>query len=387
MRLLILSIEFPPGPGGLGTLAYQIAWHLAREGWQVLVSTPQDYAATGDIDRFNADQPFEILRLKHLEPSALEGAYRLVKALQVISHKRPDVLLAVGRQAVWLGAALSRISGIPLVAVGGGSEFLARKRLERAITRWAFGHARSLVAISRYTQTLIDAMGIRVSNPTIIPPGADGYMYRPGLPTDHLRRDRLGLGDSKVILTVGRVSHRKAQDVVIRALPLILQECPGVKYLIVGYPERRQELELLARSLGVDKHVIFLGQVSQEELPYFYNLADVFVLVSRRTAGQVEGFGIVAAEAALCGIPSVVSRNCGLEEAVVENETALVVDPDDPEATAQAISRLLKDDGLRTRMGQAALRYARENATWEKRMREYEATLRSVVRRSGQCTC
>lgn len=386
MRLLILSIEFPPGPGGLGTLAHQIAWYLAREGCQVFVSTPQDYADAGDINSFNADQPFEIVRLKHLEPSALEGLYRLVKAMQVMSRGQPDILLAVGKQAVWLGAMLSLITGVSLVAVGGGSEFLSRKRLERAITRWAFERARCLVAISKYTQTLIDAMGIQVSNSLVIPPGADGHVYRPDLPTDHLR-DRLGLGDSRVILTVGRVSQRKAQDVVIRALPLILEECPGAKYLMVGYPERRPEFEQLAQSLGMDEHVVFLGQVSQEELPYFYNLADVFVLVSRRTAEQVEGFGIVAAEAALCGTPSVVSRHCGLEEAVVENETALVVDSDDPEATAKAITRLLKDDDLRTRMGQAALHYALENATWEKRMREYEAVLRSIVTGAARCTC
>jgi phosphatidylinositol alpha-1,6-mannosyltransferase len=192
-------------------------------------------------------------------------------------------------------------------------------------------------------------------------------------------RNHLRLGRSKVILTVGHVSKRKAQDVVIKALPRILQDCPNVKYLIVGLPIRREELKQLAKGLGVGDHVVFLGQVSQEELPYFYNLADVFVLVSRRTASQVEGYGIVTVEAALCGTPAVVSRNCGLEEAVVENETAFVVNPDDPEATAAAITQLLTDDDLRSRMGQAALHHAVEDATWEKRMREYDAILQSLV--------
>jgi len=378
MRLLILSIEFPPGPGGLGTLAYQIAWYLAGAGWQVTVSTPQDYADLLEIGRFNENQPFDIMRLKHLEPSALEGVYRLVKAIQIMSRGRPDVVLAVGKQAVWLGAVLSLITGVSLVAVGGGSEFLAKKRVERAITRWAFERAQSLIAISKYTERLVDAMGIDVSNTVIIPPGADDNLYRPDLPADHLR-NRLELGDLKVILTVGRVSKRKAQDVVVRAMPLILQECPNVKYLIVGFPERREEFKQVAQSIGVGSHVVFVGQVPQEELPHFYNLADVFVLVSRRTADQVEGFGIVAAEAALCGTPAVVSRNCGLEEAVVENETAFVVDSDDPEATAKAITKLLADDDVRARMGQAAFQYASGNATWDKRMREYDAVLRGIV--------
>lgn len=113
----------------------------------------------------------------------------------------------------------------------------------------------------------------------------------------------------------------------------------------------------------------------------------MFVLVSRRTASEVEGYGIAVVEAALCGTPSVVSRNCGLEEAVVENETAFVVNPDDPEATASAIVRLLLDDALRRQMGQAAFRYAVENATWEKRIWEYDIILQSLIVGGRACTC
>ncbi len=380
MRLLILSIEFPPGPGGLGTLTYQIALYLAKTGWQVAVSTPQDHASSQQIDRFNADQPFEILSLRCVEPSALEGIYRLGLAMNSVRRDRPDVVLAVGMQAVWLGATISRLTRVPLVAVGGGTEFLRKSRTERAITRWAFGRAQSLVAISSYTLGLMSEMGIDVSRASVIPPGADGDLYTPGLSTDRLR-NRLELGDSRVILTVGHVSKRKAQDVVIRALPNVLKDCPEVKYIIAGLPSRRKELRQLALDLGVEEHVVFLGQVPQEELPYVYNLADVFVLVSRHSSGEVEGFGIVAVEAALCGTPAIVSRDCGLEEAVVENETAFVVKPDDPETTANAIIKLLTDHDLRLRMGQAALHYAVENATWDRRMPSYDTLLRSLISR------
>jgi phosphatidylinositol alpha-1,6-mannosyltransferase len=359
-------------------LAYQIALYLAKTGWQVAVSTPQDHVSSRQIDRFNASQPFEILSLKHIEPSALEGVYRLGQAVNSVRRYRPDVILAVGMQAVWLGATISNLTRVPLVAIGGGTEFLRKSRTDRTITRWAFGRAQSLVAISNYTFGLMSAMGIDVSRARVIPPGADGDLYGPGLSTDRLR-NRLGLGDSKIILTVGHVSKRKAQDVVIKALPVVLKDCPDVKYLIAGLPTRRKELRQLAVDLGVDNHVVFLGQVPQEELPYLYNLADVFVLVSRHSSGQVEGFGIVAVEAALCGTPAVVSRDCGLEEAVVENETAFVVNPDDPEATAEAITQLLGDDDLRMRMGRAALHYALENSTWDRRMRMYDTLLSNLL--------
>jgi phosphatidylinositol alpha-1,6-mannosyltransferase len=386
MRLLLLSIEFPPGPGGLGTLAYQIAWHLTGIGWEVAVSTLQDHADSLTVERFNVAQPFAVLRLGRVEPPVLEGILRLGKAMQIVRRSRPDIVLAVGKQAVWLGAMLSPLTRIPFVAVGGGSEFLANRGMERAFTRWAFGRARCVVAISRYTRDLIAAMGIAPCLTRIVPCGADADRYRPGLPVYPLRV-QLGLGDARVILTVGQLSERKAQDVVIRALPRILQECPNAMYLLVGLPTVKPRLERLASELGVDDHVVFLGPVPTEELPCYYNLADLFVLVSRRTTSEVEGYGIAVVEAALCGTPAVVSRNCGLVEAVVEDETAVVVNPDDPEATGEAIIRLLLDDALRRRMGQAAYHHATENASWRKRIQEYDVILRSLVLGEDVCTC
>ncbi len=189
-----------------------------------------------------------------------------------------------------------------------------------------------------HTRELAGSAGISPERIDVVHCGADGGLYRPGLSTGALR-ERLGLAVGHIILTVGQLSRRKAQDTVIRALPSLVRDLGDVTYLVVGLPTRRAELAQLAAELGVEDHVLFLGQVPQQQLPLIYNLADVFVLVSRRTEGEVKGYGIVVAEAALCGVPAVVSRDSGLVEAIIEDETALVVPPDDPDATAEAIAR------------------------------------------------
>lgn len=403
MRVIILSIEFPPGPGGVGTLAYQAARHLSERGWRVEVITPQDHVERPEIERFNARmrraaQPFDIHTLSHVEPPACEGLQRLVIALQAVRKRRPDVLLAVGMQAVWLGAMLGRISRVPLVAVGIGSEFGGGRargtsarggtargaRLVGALNRWAFGRARKVIAISKHTQDLIAGAGIDAGQVVVVPCGADASRYRPGLETGELRA-RLGLGSrtlrpaSRVLLTVGQLSERKAQDVVIRALPEVLRFCPDVTYVLAGLPTRRKEMERLAADLGVQEHVIVTGIVPADELAVYYNLADVFVLVSRRTArGEVEGYGIVVAEAALCGVPSVVSAACGVAESIAADGAALVVEPDNPPATARAILQLLTDDALRVEMGRSARRFALETSTWAQQMSRYDEILRAV---------
>lgn len=378
MKLLLLSNEFPPGPGGIGTLAYFIAKALSDKGWQVSVVTAQDYVTKNEIEQFNQIQPFGVISFSYKGPMIFEGLNRLFWTSAQIWCNRPDVLLVLGRQALWLGALVHSIFRVPLVAIGVGSEFTMGSALVQALTKWAFATAGLVIFISHFTEALAREQGYKISKATIITPGADDERFTPGLPIAALKEE-LGLNDSRILLTVGNVSERKAQDTVIRAMPRILKDCPNTKYLIVGLPTEREDLEKLACSLGVENQVLFSGPVGIEQLPYFYNLADVFVMVSRRTKkGEVEGFGMAVLEAALCGVPSVVSRGCGLEEAVIPNQTAFVVEPDNPLATAEAILRLLKDEALRQRMGQAARRYASSHSR-KKQMDEYEIALREFV--------
>jgi phosphatidylinositol alpha-1,6-mannosyltransferase len=215
----------------------------------------------------------------------------------------------------------------------------------------------------------------------VIPNGADEKRFR-RLPVDEVAayRTGLGLGDAQLLLTVGNVSERKGQDVVIRALPHILAQTPNTHYLIAGLPTRRPALEALAQKLGVLDHVHFLGRVSNQELPLLINACDLFVMTSRHTAGgDFEGYGIAVVEAAFCGLPAVVSAPSGLAEAIVDGETGIAVPQDDPEATAQAIIQLLQNGALRQQMGEAARRRALREQTWTQRAAAYDVLLRELL--------
>ena len=376
----MLLIEFPPGPGGLGTLTYQISRCLTQMGWQVAVATPQSFATNQEIEAFNDLQLFKITRFDYKGPAILEGLSRLFITLQLIRAHRPDVILAIGRQSVWLESLIASITNIPCAAVGAGTEFLVSAWVKRAMTYWAYQRADLVIYISQSTRTLAQSLGYHSSIDTIISLGADEEIFKPGLTTTDLRQE-LKLTDSKVILTVGQVSERKAQDVVIKALPGILDDFPNAFYLIVGLPTNQASLELLANELGVAEHIHFTGIVPQKDLPLFYNLADVFVLVSRRTeGGEVEGFGIAVVEAALSGKPAIVSNESGLVEAVVPGVTALVVNPEHPEMTAAAIKQLLTDDQLRQAMGVAARQHALEAATWRQQIKKFDHHLRNLIK-------
>ncbi len=375
---LILCTEFPPGPGGIGIHAFNLARGLTARGWRVRVVTPQDYVGVEERNAFNAVQPFPITTLA-------EGTTRTGRlwgrglALAAAAWRpRPDVVVASGSRALWVGAVVAWALGRPLVAVGHGSEFVASRSWRRVLVAAGARSARLVVAVSEYTAQLARRAGVACGSIAVVHNGADGTRFHPSPDVDGLRRE-LGLEGRRVLLTVGHMSERKAQDVVIRSMVAVLRRHPETAYVVAGLPTRQRELEGLAAECGVGHAIRFVGAIADEDLPRLYNLCDVFVLVSRRlSGGDVEGFGIVVREAGLCGKPSVVSGESGLAEAVIDGETGLVVPPESVEATAEAIVRLLGDDQLRESMG-AKARALALNSTWDRQIGRYDRLLRRVV--------
>ena len=377
---MFVSSEFPPGPGGIGTHAHQLAINLQLLGWHVTVVSPQDYADEQEVTAFNLECPLGIERLRPKSPALLEALYRWRVVSRCIRRLAPDCLVASGSRSVWMAAPLADRYHLPWLAIAHGTElFLAG--WQTRLTRWAFEKASTVVCVSQYTHKQMELARIHPLRSDVIPNGADENRFRLFQPEQTAAyRSQLGFGNSPLIVTVGNVTDRKGQDIVIRALPTILQHVPNVRYLIAGLPTRRAEFELLATQLGVSDHVHFLGRVDAEKLPHLLNTCDLFVMTSRHTPdGDFEGFGIAVVEAALCGLPAVVSAPSGLAEAIIDGHTGIAVPRDDPEATAQAVLSLLADPILRQKMGTQARQHAVSAQTWACRVQRYDELLRKLT--------
>ena len=196
----------------------------------------------------------------------------------------------------------------------------------------------------------------------------------PGIDVEHVSpqdsselRQELGLDEKKVIVSVGRLVHRKGQDHLIESMPEILAKVPNAHLLLVG---RGPYLEHLAKLVVVNKienHVSFIGRVQYAELPRFICAGDVFAMPSRsRFAGlEVEGLGIVYLEASACGLPVVAGNSGGAPDAVVEGVTGLVVDGTNNTQIADAIITLLTNPQKCKEMGNAGQAWIKENWRWE----------------------
>lgn len=378
-RVLIVATEFPPGPGGIGTHAWEAARWLREYGWQVRVRACQDYASREEAEAFRHGAGLEIRSLRGVRMPGVRLPYLACGLWRDISTWRPDVVLATGRNAVLAAGAVGR-GRARLAAVAHGTEILRGGPLREATLR-AFRAADLVVAVSGFTAGMLAERGVARKRIAVAPNGADEGVFRPA-GDDAVRaiRRELGLGAGPSILTVGNVTERKGQWVVARALGEVAREVPDVEYWVVGLPTERESVEAEARKGGVADRVRFLGRLPQGELVRVVQACDVFAMTSVMTAsGDYEGYGIAVLEAALCGKPAVVSDCGGLPEAVEDGATGLVVREKDAAATAQALLRLLGDDELRRRMGERARAAALEESTWRVRMREYDCLLRRLV--------
>jgi glycosyltransferase involved in cell wall biosynthesis len=201
----------------------------------------------------------------------------------------------------------------------------------------------------------------------VIPNGVDLEEFQTQLSREQCR-SRLGLPQDKVIiLFFGNLIPYKAPDVLLRAFARVQEEHEEVMLLYVGRGPLQDELEVLARQLGVE--VRFAGYVKDQDKALYYQAADIFCLPSVNLA---EAFGIVNLEAMASGLPIVASRLGGIPDIVREGENGILFEPGKVEELARALRYLVENPEERERMGQAGKRLVRDYS-WEEIARRTEA--------------
>jgi phosphatidylinositol alpha-1,6-mannosyltransferase len=262
-----------------------------------------------------------------------------------------------------------------------GNEVLSLMKSDWSKPRLALKSAAAVIANSRHTAGLVSMMGLPPDRIRVVHPGCDVDRFKRTFVNEETRaRLTLGRPGARILLTVGNLVERKGHDMVIRALSRLRAGRPDVIYVIAGDGPHRAALEQLAVSMGVADRVIFLGRVPASDLPLLYSMADIFLMVSRERLENcdLEGFGIVFIEAAACGAPVIGGRSGGIEDAVLDNVTGLLVDPLSIEDVAESIDRLLSDKALADRLGEAAMRRAVREFNWSRHRREIRAILEEV---------
>ncbi len=355
MRIVQVAPFFYPHAGGVESYVRTLAREFARAGHEVTVVTSRYDRRLPVTEKMDG---FKVVRTRSLgvlfNTPIDVGTGRTLRGLEadiVHLHYPPPLTAFFATQALNGGKVPVCLTyHCDLYLAGAAGRALATM-YERAFLPPTLARVDKIIVHTRSYGTT-SAM-LRGRDLEIIPSVVDLDRFRPGVDASELRR-RLGLEGKRVVAFTGRLVPHKGVDVLLQAL----RELPDdVALVVVGSGPRLVDLVGMARRSGLEDRVRFCSKVSDDDLPRYLALADVFAFPSQN---RLEGFGLVVAEAMASGIPVVVSDLPGVREVIDEGKEGLLVEPLLASDLASKVRALLDEPARARAMGAAGRRRAEE---------------------------
>ncbi len=389
MKIIYITFEYPPFIlGGAGIYSYNLTKELAALGHEVHVITTQSSSQYHDepvkglyIHRQKVFQKplvampsfwfilrkqlpsitnqiggFDILHSEGLSDLSIERHFTNKPRVLTVHH------LARNASMVLKPGLLNRIKhpGSELVLVP-FIESICIKRADR------------IIAVSQNTKdSIIQMYSVPESKITAIHHGVhtDDYIFSEE--EKKKARNEIGCNSDLIILFVGRLEARKGVDILIEAFSRIPKDI-NTRLMIAGAGDP-SPYKKMATALQIADRVRFLGYVDETMLKPLYAACDLFVLPSR-----LEGLGMVLMEAMAAGKPVVATRAGGIPEIVTHGQNGFLVEPDNPDKLAQAITNLLQDSSRRMLMGQKNALQMKERYSWRRTAHQVEQVYQSIL--------
>lgn len=367
MKVLLVTNDFPPRVGGI----QNYLWNIYRGlGVDVRVLAP---AFPGDT-AFDRSANVEVVRW----PRAIAWPAKALEK-QITALSRDADVVAFGA-VLPMNILATRVDKPVVVHTHGFEVAWARAPLMRQTLRRIGRAASFITVVSDFTARFVERAVGQPEKIHLLRTGVDLERFSPDVDAKTIRA-RYDIDERPVVACVSRLVARKGQDQIIKAMPAVRRHVPNATALIVGGGPMRKRLEASVRALGMEDAVVFTGEVPEHELPAHYAAGDVFAMPCRsRYAGlEVEGLGLVYLEAQACARPAITGDSGGAPEAVIPDETGLVVPGNAVGPLAQAVARLLAEPERARAMGQAGRRFVEREHRWEDVIARYRTMLRSIT--------
>ncbi len=353
MRSLFIINDFPPILGGQSNYYFNLC-NAFPEG-ELIILAPR----CKDFEAFDATHKLPIIRRSYLVN--IPGFEKLCKIFLPLIYSLPLIrkekigcihcghVLSTGI----IGLILKKCFKMPYVIYTHSADILEFQKYWpiKKLLQSILNNAAQVSCNSQFTYDKLLDLGVDSKKIKLIYPKTDFLKFDRSIETESII-DRYNLAGKKIILSINRLIERKGNDMMIRSLPAILKEIPNAVYIIGGQGRYEDKLQEMVKEFHVETEVIFVKNLSNDEVIKFYKSCDVFVMPSRTLRQEdTEGFGVVFLEANACGKPVIGGRSGGIPEAVAEGYSGLLVDPLKVDEIAKAVISLLKDKEYALRLG------------------------------------
>ncbi len=385
MNVLIVSETYIPAIGGVERVVDNLSRELVREGHSVCIITSNRARDGKSLDDFEVnDAGIEIHRLNFEAPyygprSFLKFCFffprGMLRMIRIVRKRHIDLMNLHYVGAATIYALLLRfLFRLPLVTTLHGPA--VRKGFsESAIRAWI---ARKCLETSNFVTTNSNALLEEVIEfcPQI---RERSFATRIGVNLEEFENTNAFPNSSPYILAIGRFTHVKGFDILIKAFHTLNLEKPDVDLVIVGDGSEIGRCQELAHNLSIKEKITFWGAADRKEVVQLLNGCEFLVVPSRQ-----ESFGLVSLEAMAAGKAVVATNVRGVSEVVRDGENGLLVEPENPDAFSKAMLLLLEDSNFRGHMGSRGRKLVEECYSWGRVVSEYvEAYEKAIIGRGA----
>lgn len=388
MKILMLTWEYPPRiVGGIARVVHDLSKRLIKDGHEVTVVTYRDNA---DVPEYENDKGVNVYRVDNymIHPNnfidwIMQLNFNMLsKATEIINKEGGfDVIHAHDWLVTYTAKSLKNAYDIPIVATihatEAGRNSGIHDETQRYIndTEWLLTYeATEVIVNSNYMKNEIQRLfGLPFDKINVIPNGINLSNFT-GIERDYDFRRQYAMDNEKIILYVGRLVYEKGVQHLIAAMPKILSNYHDAKLIIAGRGGMMDELRAEASNLGLNDKIYFTGYLNSKQVQKMYKCADVAVFPS-----TYEPFGIVALEAMLAGVPTVVSDVGGLDEIVTHGVDGMKSYAGNANSIADSVTALLYDHQLATNVSKKAKQKVKDQFNWEKIAQDTHFTYEKAI--------
>ena len=363
MRRLIVTLEYPPQIGGIASYVLNFLKHVNKD--EYVLYAPK---ANGDKE-FDNNYGWKVYRRNpyySLWPKWLKMFFQILRI--IIKERISEIHIHHVLPCGYLGLLFKRILNIDYVIFLHGSDVTIgtrtawKKRMFSMVVR----NAKEVIANSNFLENKIKQRIDKLPNVKVLYPcPSDKFLEK--VPEEELMvlREKMALRGKKVVITVSRMVDGKGFPHIIRLLSAVCREVPNVVWFFVGDGPKKQTIMDLVQRYYLQGVVRFLGAIPNDQLPKYYQVSDLFVLLSHQDEEAEESWGSVFLEAAASGIPTIAGRVGGVEEAVDNLRTGIIVDVYQEKMVVNSIVSLLKNESFAKELGKWGKERVEKEFRWE----------------------
>jgi phosphatidyl-myo-inositol dimannoside synthase len=389
---IVISQDFLPKIGGAHTWLYE-SYRRWKSPVSVLTQTYSNESRIANAQReFDEEGHDSIEVLREITPPGeldfrslpcWRSYLRQLRSIQRLAGRKPVILHCLRAFPDGFGGALYKLlhpRSALLVVYAHGEEVLVAdtSRQLRFMARSAYGTADLIITNSESTRGLVGQL-CPEGRIVCVHPGVDAASFH--VPAEKVARYRASWGwpaGTIILSTLARMEARKNHVMLVRVLHKLRSEGIPLALVCAGEGEERAHLLEMIAALELQDWSRFPGAIPEEEKRLLLAASDIYAMPSIQVDEMIEGFGIVFLEAAAAGVPCVCGNTGGQPEAVLDQQTGIVVDGRDLNEVAAAVHSLAINPELRRRMGERGRMWAGEHA-WENVVERTQAAIQAVL--------